>query len=61
MVSSPSSASTSITWMLWKVTARPAPKIALSVTTMWSANSVPRTTSLLKPVPPSTETGALML
>ena len=29
--------------------------------TMWSANSVPRITSLLKPPPPSTETGAFML
>ena len=28
---------------------------------MWSANSVPSTTTLSKPVPPSTETGALML
>ena len=33
----------------------------LSVTTMWSANSVPSTTSLSKPLPPSTDTGALML
>ena len=29
--------------------------------TMWSANSVPSTTTLSKPAPPSIETGALML
>ncbi len=28
---------------------------------MWSAYSVPRITSLSKPLPPSTETGAFML
>ncbi len=61
MVSSPSSALISITWMFRKVTYMPAPKMPWSVTTMWSANSVPRMISLLKPVPPSTETGAFML
>ena len=34
---------------------------AFAVTTMWSAYSVPRMTSLSKPAPPSTETGAFML
>ena len=33
----------------------------VDVTTMWSAYSVPRMTSLSKPLPPSTETGAFML
>jgi hypothetical protein len=61
ITSSPSRASTSITWMFLKVTETPAPKIPWSVTTMWSANSVPRMISLLKPVPPSTDTGAFML
>src|SRR5260370_15775345 len=61
IVSSPSRALISMTWMLRKVTNMPAPKMPWSVTTMWSANSVPRMISLLKPVPPSTETGAFML
>ena len=61
MVSSPSSALISMTWMFLNVTNIPAPKMPWSVTTMWSANSVPRMMSLLKPVPPSTETGAFML
>ena len=37
---------------------RPAPKMPLSVTTKSSPNSVPRTTSVSRPSPPSIRTGA---
>ena len=47
--------------MFWKRTLTPAPNTPPSVITKLSGNSVPRITTLSKPLPPSTETGALML